>query len=118
MLSPRQSSASIGPMIASARSRPSTLQCRSETIPSFNRLAFRFENRLNECRLPQRICLAIRNLGVDQTTFLVDILRDQFGACGKSVAKSAQPVHLGAAIGNEMGVKSKDRAFEREAAFS
>src|ERR1044072_8991848 len=36
MLSPRHSSVSIGPMISSARSRPSMLQCRSETMPSFN----------------------------------------------------------------------------------
>ena len=37
MLSPRHSSASIGPMVSRARSRPSMLQCRSETIPSFNK---------------------------------------------------------------------------------
>src|SRR5829696_3019268 len=37
MLSPRHASASIGPMVSSARSRPSMLQCRSETIPSFNK---------------------------------------------------------------------------------
>src|ERR1700676_2028721 len=37
MLSPRHSSASIEPMVSRARSRPSMLQWRSETMPSFNR---------------------------------------------------------------------------------
>src|SRR6187401_3179096 len=41
MLSPRHASASIGPIVSSARSKPSMLQCRSETIPSFNRASAR-----------------------------------------------------------------------------
>ena len=31
--------------------------------------------------------------------------------CGKSITEIPQPVHLGATLGNQMNVKSKDRAI-------
>jgi hypothetical protein len=55
--------------------------------------------------------------GVDETAFLVDVERDQPGIRGKPIPERPQPVHLGAALGNQVNVKPKDRAFEGDAAF-
>ena len=85
---------------------------------SVNSLSFRFKNRFNKSLLAQSVCRTIRNPSVDETTFLLDIERDQLRIRAQSITELPQPVHLGAALRNQMNVKSKDRALEGEAAFS